>query len=87
MQLVVVFGGTSEVPGVMPRLRVMLKDKNIISTEDQVVHLAGQSSWVAIRLWSSVTNIGLVCPPSHPTHLGCPYTLILIPKCSAGGAG
>ncbi|KAH9205429.1 hypothetical protein DL95DRAFT_528834 [Leptodontidium sp. 2 PMI_412] len=44
LQLVVVSGGDSEVPGMMPRLRTMLKEKNIVSADEQVIHLAGQSS-------------------------------------------
>ena len=48
LQLVIVSGGNSEVPGMMPRLRYVFKEKGIISAEKPVIHLAGQSSSVLI---------------------------------------
>jgi hypothetical protein len=40
---VVVAGGNSELPGLVPHLRVMLKKKGIIKRNEQVIRLIGQT--------------------------------------------
>lgn len=43
LDLVVISGGNSEVPGMVNNLCVMLRRKNIINDNEKVIHLVGQS--------------------------------------------
>ncbi|CAD6442469.1 3b1c5d94-71da-4aaa-ad5b-e1f54b981972 [Sclerotinia trifoliorum] len=43
LDLVVISGGNSEVPGMVNKLCAMLKGKNIINDDEKVIHLVGQS--------------------------------------------
>ncbi|EDO00501.1 predicted protein [Sclerotinia sclerotiorum 1980 UF-70] len=43
LDLIVISGGNSEVPGMAHNLCAMLKEKNIISNDEKVIHLVGQS--------------------------------------------
>lgn len=43
LDLVVISGGNSEVPGMIYNLCAMLKGKNIISDDKKVIHSVGQS--------------------------------------------
>ncbi|PVH70475.1 hypothetical protein DL98DRAFT_554018 [Cadophora sp. DSE1049] len=72
LQLVIVSGGNSEVPGMMPRLRTMLKEKNIVSADDQVIHLAGQSSNAVIH--------GLHYWTSHPQLVSGRYARVTLAR-------
>ncbi|KAH6703016.1 hypothetical protein BKA61DRAFT_494386 [Leptodontidium sp. MPI-SDFR-AT-0119] len=72
LQLVVVSGGNSEVPGMMPRLRTMLKKKNIVSADEQVIHLAGQSSNAVIH--------GLHYWTSHPQLVRGRYARVTLAR-------
>jgi hypothetical protein len=49
LDLVVISGGNSEVPGMIPRLRAMLRARSIVSDDDKVIHLTGQSSSVSVQ--------------------------------------
>ncbi|KAH8591887.1 hypothetical protein B0O99DRAFT_718362 [Bisporella sp. PMI_857] len=60
LDLIVISGGNSEVPDMIPRLEAMLMERNIVSDGNKVIHLTGQLLNAVIRGLHYRINQGLL---------------------------